>query len=162
MFSIRWACSIEEITKWRQATTNRCTCTRCSRTASTRSRINNQVGVVTLRYLPHPGRVFIIFFFPPDQFFIAVVASPPTSDRPCPPYAVLAIPARLRRFPTLFPYPVPDASFRITTTVVPGRTCPSNACERQICCDAIPSKSVPFRVRGLVLIATCFRIDFLL
>lgn len=40
---------------WRQATTNPCICTRCSRTASTRLLINNQVGafffVFTLRML---------------------------------------------------------------------------------------------------------------
>lgn len=65
MFSIRWACEIEEITKWRQATTNRCTCTRCSRTALTRSRINNQVGVaVTLTY----GRRWKDAYGPVDSY----------------------------------------------------------------------------------------------
>lgn len=107
-----------------------------------------------------PSVFFCNKIFFPDQFF--VVASPPTSDRPSAD-AAIAIPARLPTFPDIVSVScVSDASFRITTTAVPGRTCPSNACERQICCDAIPSKSVPFRVRGLVLIAKCFCTAFLL
>lgn len=76
MFSIRWACNIEEITKWRQATTNRCTCTRCSRTASTRSRINNQVGVALLycrRSWTCSGPfLYLIFCFFLSPYYIAL------------------------------------------------------------------------------------------
>lgn len=59
---------------------------------------------------------YLFIFFPPRSIFYRHHCFAPD--------AVIAISARLRCFSILFPYPVPDAFFGNTTTLVPGWTCP--------------------------------------